>query len=93
MRSKDGLIALVVQSRTSILGQPILMKELISSCIELNCLEDIIWHVARYEKKSIVNALRTVMLWYGVEIPDVLPLNTKGVDALCELIYMASLAA
>ena len=86
MRSKDGLLLLAKQARVSLLGDPLLMKNLLLSAMELGCLEDILQMLIAKKKQGILDALRTVMAWYGVEVPPDPLTNTRSEDALCELI-------
>ena len=89
MRSKDGILLLAKQSRVSLLGEPAMMKELLLSAMEQGCLEDTLSMLVANQKKGIMNALRTVMVWYATELPDALPADMNGLNALCNLVSTA----
>ena len=89
MRSKKGLLLLTKQARVSLLGEPALMKELLLSAMEQSCLEYTLQILIASQNRDIVDALRTVMAWYGVELTDALPTDMDGLNALCNLICTA----
>ena len=91
MRSEEGLFLLAKQARVSLLGEPVMMKEFLLSAMEQGCLEDTLSMLAASQKKSILKALRTVMVWYGVELLeayDELPTDMDSLSVLCNLISM-----
>ena len=89
MCSEEGLLLLAKQARVSLLGDPLLMKDLLISAVEQDCLRDVMEMMVDKQKKGIMNALRTVMVWYGVELPNVLPTDMDGSSTLCNLICTA----
>lgn len=89
MRSKRGLLTLATQSRTSILGNPIILRDFLVSAVELGCLTDIMAEIEKNQKKGIVDALRTVMTWYGV---DTLSPDIDDLDAFCTMLSEAFVA-
>ena len=83
MRSKGGLLLLAEQARASLLGEPAMMKELLLSALEQGCLEDTLQMLLASQKKGILDALRTIMAWYGMELPDALPADMDSLNAFC----------
>ena len=69
MRSEMGLLLLAEQARVSLLGEPAMMKELLLSAMERGCFNDVLQTLIASQKKDILNALRTVMAWYGLDVP------------------------
>ena len=86
MRSKVGLLLLAKQAKVSLLGNPCLMKELLLSAMEQGCLEDTLRILIAKKKQGILDALRTVMAWYGAEVSPDLLTNARSADRLCELV-------
>ena len=89
MRSEKGLLLLAEQARVSLLGEPAIMKELLLSAVEHGCLKDALKTLIASQKEDILNALRTVMAWYSVGLPEALPTDMNGLNALCNLICTA----
>ena len=69
VRSERGLLLLAKQARVSLLGEPAMMKELLLSAVEHGCLKDALRMLIASQKKSILTTLRTVMAWYGLDVP------------------------
>ena len=88
MRSKEGLRLLVKQARVSILGEPAMMKGLLLSAVEQGCLEDVLQILIAKQKKGILNALRTVMAWYKIDVP-IDALVGLSLEVLCNTISSA----
>ena len=69
VRSERGLLLLARQARVSLLGEPAMMKELLLSAVEHGCLKDALRMLIASQKKGVLTALRTVMAWYGLDVP------------------------
>ena len=87
MRSKEGLLLLAKQARVSLLGEPAMMKELLLSALEQGCLKDALQMLIDSQRKSVLDALRTVMAWYGLDVPTDalvdLPPDSESAEVFC----------
>ena len=87
MRSKEGLLLLAKQARVSLLGEPTMMKELLLSALEQGCLKDALQMLIDSQRKSVLDALRTVMAWYGLDVPTDalvdLPPDSESAEVFC----------
>ena len=52
MRSKEGLLTPAAQPRTSILGNPIILRDLLVSSVELGCLADVMAEIEKSRRKA-----------------------------------------